>query len=113
MTRGLAVLGSVRRATLERASTLQRWMRAQLERRRGAPPPCALVWLSPASKALLRRILAQPETTLRTASLPPGAIGLELADVIAIHREADGRFALAVGGWAAEQLRRHPGLLEG
>ena len=40
-----------------------------------------------------------------------GSLGRLLADVIAISREPGGSFALVLNGWAAEQLRRRPGLL--
>ncbi len=74
-------------------------------------PPPALRGLSPSSRALLRQILESEMGPLRAKTLPNTAIGLELADVIAIYRDAGGTFELAVNGWAADELRRHPELL--
>ena len=96
------------------AGTL-RWLYAAVSRPwgRGDATPRALLWLSPQAKALLRQTLQSEEGMLHAATVPGSAIGLELADVIAISREGNGTFGMAVNAWAAEHLRRHPELLAG
>ena len=80
---------------------------------RGDVPPGALQWLSPQAKALLRQTMQSKDGTLHSATVPGSAIGLELADVIAISRDGSGSYGLVVNAWAAEHLRRHPELLAG
>lgn len=77
----------------------------------------ALTMLSPHEKALLQEFL---ERNTRTIYVPTsdGAFGLELAEILSIHREperaANGTaFALGIHAWAWEHLRRHPELLAG
>jgi hypothetical protein len=80
-------------------------------------PLKALSLLSPPAKALLRRYLKEDTKTLRVLTVPSAAIGLELADIVAIYRapELSGTgdaFVLPINGWAWDHLRRHPELLD-
>lgn len=79
-------------------------------------PIKALRALSPPAKVLLRRYLEEDTKTLRVPTVPSAAIGLELADIVAIYRAPElagtgDAFVLPINGWALEHLRRHPELL--
>lgn len=84
--------------------------------RRGRPLG-ALGLLSPPAKAFLRRYLEEDTRTLRAPTVPSVAIGLELADIVAIYRAAEpagpaDAFVLPINAWAWDLLRRHPELLD-
>jgi hypothetical protein len=75
----------------------------------------ALSALSPGEKALLRRFLEGDTRTIHV-SHPAAAFGLELAEIVTIHRDpARARsgepFGLVLHAWALDHLRRHPELL--
>ncbi len=84
--------------------------------RRGDRPFKALSALSPPAKALLRRYLEEDTRTLRVPKVPSVAIGLELADIVAIYRAPElagtgDAFVLPINAWAWDHLHRHPELL--
>ena len=75
----------------------------------------ALSVLSCGEKALLRRFLEGNTRTIHVAH-PAAAFGIELAEIVTIHRdprrEASGEpFGLVLHAWALDHLTRHPELL--
>ena len=120
MTARHVVLGLVRRIGLWK---IPAWLWGALEPLvrpswwRDDRPFKALSVLSPPAKVLLRRYLEEETKTLCVPTVPNVAIGLELADIVAIYRAPElagtgDAFVLPINAGVLDHLRRHPELLD-